>query len=76
MGEVFIYNVPLPPKVNGLVVKRDDDYIVFINEALSEAEQRRAVLHELSHISDAHIEQDIFSAAECESEITLRREEL
>lgn len=76
MGEVFIHRVQLPPKVNGMVIKRNDDYIVFINEALSNAEQEKAVLHELTHIKSAHFEQDLRDAAECESEINPRREKL
>ena len=71
MGDVFIHRVALPPKVKGLIIKRNDDYIIFINEALSDAEQRKAILHELSHLENYHLEQDILSAPECENQITL-----
>lgn len=76
MGDVFIHRVALPPKVNGLVVKRNDDYIVFVNETLSEKAQHETVKHELGHLKKVHLEQDILSAAECESEINPRRGEL
>lgn len=76
MNDVFIHRVSLPPKVKGLVVKRDDDYIVFINEALSDAEQQKAVRHELQHIMHVHLEQDLMCARECEDRVNFLQEEL
>ena len=76
MNDIFIHRVSLPPKVKGLVVKRNDDYIVFINEALSDAEQQKAVRHELEHLRQVHLEQDVLCARECEDWVNFLQEEL
>lgn len=54
MIDVYIYRYPLPSKVKGVLLERDD-YIVFVNEYLSETEQAKAIKHELKHIEYGHI---------------------
>jgi hypothetical protein len=67
MNDVFIYKVPLPAKIKGATILKDDDYIVFINELLSEISQEKALNHELRHIKHNHL-YDLRSVKVCEVE--------
>ena len=60
MGENIIVRVlPLPECVKGVtIVSPDDIYNVYINEIFSYEEQKKILLHELSHIK--HIDFDNF----------------
>ena len=49
MGDVFIKKAPLPAKIRGVTIVRDDDYIVIVNENLSPSACRIAVQHEIRH---------------------------
>lgn len=68
MQNVFIRKAPLPAKIRGVTIVRDDDYIVIVNENLSPSARRKAVQHEIRHIKRGHfysedpagyIEQDV-----------------
>ena len=68
MNEVYIYKVPLPGKIKGCVAVKDDDYIVFINESLSEEQGKKALDHELDHIRKRH-QYTEKPAVQCEREV-------
>lgn len=47
---------PLPARVNAVtVVDNNGDFNIYVNEALSIEEQRRAYRHELEHIRRIHL---------------------
>ena len=47
---------PLPARVNAVtVVDNNGDFNIYVNEALSFEEQRRAYRHELEHIRRSHL---------------------
>ena len=58
MGDVFIRKAPLPAKIRGVTIVRDDDYIVIVNENLSPSARRKAVQHEIRHIKRGHFYSD------------------
>ena len=58
MGDVFIKKAPLPAKIRGVTIGRDDDYIVIVNENLSPSARRKAVQHEIRHIKRGHFYSD------------------
>lgn len=58
MGDVFIKKAPLPAKIRGVTIVRDDDYIVIVNENLSPSACRKAVQHEIRHIKRGHFYSD------------------
>ena len=68
MGDTYIYTVALPGHVKGVTVLKDSDYIVLINEALSEREREKALQHELRHIKKNHLYDDAIGIEDCESE--------
>ena len=50
---------PLPARVNAVtVVDNNGDFNIYVNEALSIEEQRRAYKHELEHIRRNHLFDD------------------
>ena len=58
MGDVFIKKAPLPAKIRGVTIVRDDDYIVIVNENLSPSARRNAIQHEIRHIKRGHFYSD------------------
>ena len=48
----------LPRYVKGLTVKKNDCYIVLINDSLDNETQKKTFLHELAHIGLGHLEID------------------
>lgn len=59
---------PLPARVNAVtVVDNNGDFNIYVNEALSIEEQRRAYKHELEHIRRNHLFVNM-PVAECEEE--------
>jgi len=58
LGDVFIKKAPLPAKIRGVTIVRDDDYIVIVNENLSPSACRKAVQHEIRHIKRGHFYSD------------------
>lgn len=52
--DVYIYRIPLPTKVKGVILQRDET-IIFVNEYLNESEQRKAIEHELKHYKHDHV---------------------
>ena len=58
MGDVFIKKAPLPAKIRGVTIVRDDDYIVMVNEHLSPSARRKAIQHEIRHIKRGHFDND------------------
>lgn len=54
MNDVYIYKIPLPTKVRGVLLQREET-IIFVNEYLNEREQRRAIEHELNHYEHDHV---------------------
>ena len=67
MEQVYIYAAPLPSKVKGVIVERLNDIIIFVNENLSDEEQKAAAEHELRHFREAHV-WDIRGVGELEGE--------
>lgn len=68
MGDVYAYYVPFPGKIKGLTVLKEGDYIVFINEALSDEERKKALGHETRHINYKHLYDDCIPILACEKE--------
>lgn len=68
MDDVYAYYVWLPGKVKGATVRKDGDYIVFINEALSEDERNNVLKHELKHVRYNHLYNDCIAVCLCERE--------
>lgn len=59
MNCIFIRQLSLPGTVRGVaVVAPDDDFMVFVNDALCPDAQREAAEHELRHIRLGHIYDD------------------
>ena len=55
MGEVFVRKVALPGKIRGAtVVDKNGDFIIFINENLSDMSCQSALVHELMHLRMSH----------------------
>lgn len=52
--DLYIYAVPLPAKVKGVLVQKEEA-IIFVNDYLTEEEQRKAIAHELSHYKFDHV---------------------
>jgi len=70
VDEVTIRLVGLPAGVNGLAVKDENgDYNIYINACISSEEQRRALRHELAHVSGGHFDSSEH-AAELERAVT------
>lgn len=67
-----IYNlrfVVLPLRVFGAVVLLEDDtFDVFLNAAVSEEMQQKALSHEIAHIDNGHLYNDIYTVADLERE--------
>ena len=55
----ILYKVTnLPRYIKGLTVKKNDGYIILINESLGKETQEKTFLHELAHIGLGHLEID------------------
>ena len=55
--DYFVYPIPLPRHIGGASTTNDDStYTVYVNSRLSEYQQRDAVLHEVSHIEQGHLD--------------------
>lgn len=48
--DVFIRLVKLPSKCHAMVVKGDDGYNIYVNDALNYEMQQKACEHEMDHI--------------------------
>lgn len=69
MNDIFIRLAPLPNRVKAMtVVDENSDYNIYVNSALSQAEMKKAYLHEIQHIEKKHFDQDI-SVTRAEGEI-------
>jgi hypothetical protein len=69
MNDIFIRLTELPDRVKAMtVVDENADYNIYINNALSRDEMKKAYLHELQHIEKKHFDQDI-SVTKAEGEI-------
>lgn len=59
MNRIFIRRIYMPGKVRGVTIAApDDDFVVFINDALRPEVQRAAAEHELRHIKLDHFYDD------------------
>ncbi len=58
LGNVYIRGMEMPAASRGAVVEIEDDFIVFINTALSPDLQHKTVEHELRHIRSDHFYKD------------------
>lgn len=59
MNCIFIRQLSLPGTVRGVAVAApDDDFMVFVNDALCPDAQREAAEHELQHMRLDHIYDD------------------
>ena len=69
MTEIIVRKIPLPPHVRAFTMPdaQGDDNI-YINTALSEAQQKRSLLHELRHIQKDDFYRSDCSARQIESE--------
>jgi Domain of unknown function (DUF955). len=55
----IIYRVAeLPRYIKGLTVKKNEYYIILINDKLDNQTQEKTFLHELAHIGLGHLELD------------------
>ena len=68
MDDVYAYYVWLPSKVRGVTVRKDRDYIIFINETLSDEERKKVLEHETKHIKYNHLYNDCITILSCEKE--------
>lgn len=50
MDDVFIYFVPLPPKINEMVAPGADGYTVYISDKLDHEGRLKAYAHAVNHI--------------------------
>lgn len=72
MNEVIIRYLDMDPKIKGLTVKdSNDDYNVYINPRLSDAERQKTVMHETDHIENDHF-YDVRPVKDLESDIKPR----
>lgn len=55
--EIYIRLIDLPVGVNGVTVKGDGCFNVYVSERLSAAQRLEALKHELAHIKLHHFEQ-------------------
>lgn len=70
MNDVIVRLVPLPTGSDACVLEDPaGDYNVYISDDLDSVNQRRAYIHELMHIIKGHLDDDLKSSKECESEI-------
>jgi hypothetical protein len=72
MQDIYIYTVPMPSKIEGITVYKNNDYIVLINNELNKETQDRAIQHEIKHINQNHL-YDYRSVELCEVEAGGRR---
>ena len=69
MTEIIVRMVPLPPHVRAFTMPdAQGDYNIYINTALSEAQQKRSLLHELRHIQNDDFYRSDCSARQIEAE--------
>ena len=55
----IIYRITeLPRYIKGLTVKKNEYYIILINDKLDNQTQKKTFLHELAHIGLGHLEVD------------------
>ena len=55
----ILYKVTgLPRYIKGLAVKKNEYYIILINERLDNQSQEKTLLHELTHVGLGHLEID------------------
>ena len=67
-NEYAVHVVNLPYTVLAAVAATDSDtYHVFINDCLSPELRRRALDHELRHIDEGHLQNDVLTIGEMES---------
>lgn len=60
MNDIIMRRTRLPRGVFGLVMRDPaGDYNVYIAEGLSPDLERKTILHEISHITDGHLESDL-----------------
>ncbi len=70
MTEIIVRKIPLPATVRAFTMPdAQGDYNVYINSALSEEQQRRSLLHELTHIRRDDFYRRGVTAREIESEM-------
>lgn len=68
-NEYSVHPINFPPCVLAAVVALEDGtYDVFINDALSPALRQKALEHELRHIDNDHLQNDIYTIQEMERE--------
>lgn len=68
-NEYSVHPINFPPSVLAAVVALEDGtYDVFINDALSPALRQKALEHELRHIDNGHLQNDIYTIDEMERE--------
>ena len=67
-NEYAVHVVNRPYTVLAAVAATDrDTYHVFINDCLSPELRRRALAHELRHIDEGHLQNDVLTIGEMES---------
>ena len=68
MQEIIVREIEMPYSVKGCVVlDEDDNYNVYINALISDAEKMKALIHETEHIYKHHF--NCYTAAEAERNI-------
>ena len=55
--EIYVYTVPLPPRVHEFVAPCGDGYTIYIDEKLTEDDRFRAYEHAMRHIERADFDQ-------------------
>ena len=70
MGEIFTRLIKMPSRIKGYTAIDDDgNYNIYLNEQLSQEQQRKTYLHEMAHI--ARGDWDKASVEDAEKDIQL-----
>ncbi|MDD4565531.1 MAG: hypothetical protein PHE79_08700 [Eubacteriales bacterium] len=57
MNDIFIQEIRMPYKVRAMIMldRENDDYVIYVNDYLSEEARLRAIEHEREHIGKGHL---------------------
>ena len=70
MGEIFTRLIKMPSRIKGYTaIDNDGNYNIYLNEQLSQEQQRKTYLHEMAHI--ARGDWDKASVEDAEKDIQL-----
>lgn len=60
--DIHVYVVPMPPRIQSYVVRKDSVFTICISDALNDEAKMRAYRHEMFHIRNGDFDSDLSAA--------------